>query len=183
MKLAFIYFFIATILLAVILFIFFFQSLFFSFNKKSLGSSPVPTVFTTHSINNSAPGFMSKEFSVKNWKTYVNVTYGYSIDYPADFTLEDRGKIGTIENLTAFNGIDNGRKFTVVKLEVHPEKPSSAKAIKEEGKDADNNVVITYTIPLNNKSLLLIGTAYPVFGGTSHFNKVIAHIAETFKTK
>lgn len=116
------------------------------------------------------------------WPVFTNEKFGYTIQHPTDFTVESRGQIGVIQDLTAFN-YTQGTRITVVKVEVlnQPAKNTS-RVTSEKGKDANGNEVIVYSYPYKNGgSIVLTGTIYPNIGGDFKFGDAITQMAQSLK--
>ena len=125
------------------------------------------------------------EFPVANnqnngngWLEYNNTNFNYRFIYPPEFTIEDRGKIGTMDNLLAIKHAVGGKTLTIVIVQIMPV-PIQAKQMAA-GKDGDGNEVVSYKYPYTTeKSITLIGTIYPNIGADYRYQDVITKIANS----
>lgn len=159
-------------------------------NKK--GPTPTPSVTQqtpTNNNTNPAPTIPLKNGAPKefvppsNKQTFENKDYKYTVQYPKEFTVDKRGRVGNLEDLTAFNNVDTGKSITVVKIEIRNEAPKDPfRKVQQTGKDADGNEVIVYYFPYQqNKSLVMIGTVYPTIGGNFRYKEIIEEMANSLK--
>lgn len=151
------------------------------FLKKSAGT--LPNLFLPKQTL--APkDFVPVQINPSAWLTYTNKAYKYSISYPPEFKVEDRGKVKDIVDLVAFSYLKDGKTVTVAKVELHNEKaPVATKMFRQKGVDGNGNKVAIYYVPYSqNQSLVLVGTVYPTLvGGNFQFAAVLDQMAQSLQ--
>lgn len=119
---------------------------------------------------------------VNQWTEFVHPSLQYSFRYPAEFKLEQRGRVGNIEDLVALNYSAAGKQITIIKFQLTNEVPQEKTVVSQTGKDNNNNEVLIYKLPFRDtKTLTVIGTVYPNIGSGFRFEEVIKQIAQTIK--
>ncbi len=114
------------------------------------------------------------------WNEFNHAELRYSFRFPPEFRVEQRGKVGNIEDLVAVNYVNSGRQLTVVKLQLTDEAPVEQTVVSQSGKDNNGNEVLIFKIPFREtKTLTVIGTVYPTTGSSYRFSNVIQKIAQS----
>lgn len=131
---------------------------------------------------NSPKEFVSSQSAPTSWPVYTNKNFGYSLSYPPEFNVEERGKVGNLADLVAFNFRDGSNSITVAKIEIRNQPPSTQSQSVSKGMDGDGNAVAVYSFPYGkDKTLVLIGTVYPKIGGGSQFGQTLDLMAKSLK--
>lgn len=116
------------------------------------------------------------------WVEFTNSNFNYIIRYPQEFKVEQRGKVGNIDDLIAFNFTDVNLRLTVVKIQITNATPEEKISVNQKGKDNNGNDVIVFKKPLNDsKTITIIGTVYPSTGNNYRYEEVIQKMIESLK--
>lgn len=116
-----------------------------------------------------------------SWPVYKSTAFGYSIAYPPEFTVEDRGKVGSLLSLVAFNYQDGNKRITVAKVEISAGK-SPATVQVSKGLDGNGNDVAVYVIPYTTtRTLTLLGTNWPTVNSSFLFGQTLELMANSVK--
>lgn len=114
------------------------------------------------------------------WSEFIHPDLKYSFKYPPEFQIENRGKIGSIEDLIALNYSGGNKRLTIAKIQITIATPEEKISINQKGQDNDGNEVIVFKKPFNDtKTISVIGTIYPTVGSDYRFEEVIQKIIST----
>lgn len=145
--------------------------------KLTPSNKPSPPPVKRSSVN------FSSKTSMNSWPVYTSKNFGYTISYPPEFTVQERGKIGTLDDLVAFAYVDGGKTLTVATIQISGGKQTLTKSMIK-GKDGDGNEVVVYTFPYNkSKTLTLLGTVFPSVGSSFLFDQALSKMADSLNIK
>jgi hypothetical protein len=116
------------------------------------------------------------------WSEFVHPSLGYSLKYPSEFQVEQRGKVGNLDDLVALNYIQGNKRLTVIKIQLTSATESEKISSNQKGQDNDGNDVIIYKKPFSDtKTISIIGTIYPTVGSDYRFEEIIQKVISTLK--
>lgn len=150
--------------------------------KPAASVSSIPMVTRTPAYTNptDAPQLT---VAPKDWTTYTHPVYGYSVRYPSAFRINERGKVGSYEDVIAIEHMNGPYRITIATLNVSAVKPGIfQKQAVVSGQDREGNFSMSSWNTLGNgKGVVIKGTVFPAMGNEYKYDEVLKEIIASFK--
>lgn len=146
-----------------------------------------PVIFKSNAGTPPRPPRPSVNFTsttaAAQWLTYKSKKFNYTVSYPPEFTVQERGKVGKLDDLVAFTYRDGAKSITVATIQISTQKPPQSLTISS-GTDGDGNEVAVYTYRYSaTQTLTLLGTINPTVGSSFLFDQALEKMANSLQIK